>query len=146
MGWLRKRKREQEKQISPPKECDHLWKDFPWYLNGTYDAASRTVELKVYEPYVCIKCKKRKDVLLDSYIRNNISSYNESNEVINKRVENYEEYIKPKAVVEDMVNDEQLVDRQALNILAMLRGETGSEHSLRYVKSDGTVVEYEAKE
>lgn len=145
MGWLGKKNREQEKPIlSPPKECNHMWKDFPWYIDSEYDAFSKTVDLKVYEPYVCIQCKKRKDVLLDSYTRY-ATSYDEANKIVGNRIEDYEDRIRPKAVIEDMVNDEQLVDRQALNIIAMLRGETAPEHSLRYVKSDGTLIEYEIK-
>lgn len=145
MGWLGKKKREEEKPLLPPKECNHQWKDFPWYINADYDSFSRTVELKIYEPYVCIRCKKRKDVLLDAYTRCGLS-YDEANKAVNNRIEDYEDHIQPKAVVEDMVHDEQLVDRQALNILAVLRGETKPEHTLRYVKSDGSVVEYEIKE
>ena len=55
MCWLFKRKK-----IEEPK-CRHTWKDFPWYLKSTYYSGQSSYDIAIYEPYVCILCKERKD-------------------------------------------------------------------------------------
>ena len=100
--------------------CNHKWKDFPWYIViGEYDTSKYPYDdlrytIRVKEPYVCIKCKKRRDELLYSYEC-------DSKDYRDKKVEElrsqYSDKIKPIVEVEDMVLDEQLVDRDYLKLI-----------------------------
>ena len=47
-----------------PKECSHKWRDFPWYMEYDYDTNTGSLKVGIYEPYVCIHCKKRENVTL----------------------------------------------------------------------------------
>lgn len=105
----------------PPKVCNHAWKDFPWYIIGQYTKYAYTThyEYNIYEPYVCIYCGERKDVRLEHLERDNIS-IQEADELLNDAHETYKDYIKPRAIIEDMINDFKLVDPQTLYYYEML--------------------------
>lgn len=105
-----RKKNETIKEVVPP-ECDHKWKDFKWYIRVDRPLDSYT--LKILEPYVCIHCKKRKDIVLfQEQIR--------GREQVDKRVEElvsfYKDYLQDIAILEDEINDFQLVDRDYLKI------------------------------
>lgn len=76
--------------------------------------------IEIYEPYVCIHCKKRKDILLldVSYI---CSSKKEGDKLYDEVQEEYKDQLRPRAVIEDMINDFQLVDRSYLEIAQALK-------------------------
>ena len=112
------KKKEEPEQIKPP-ECRHKWRDFPWYIDSTYYTNGVQVA-EVVEPYVCIHCKKRKDVTLDSYRWEHLKNYNQGCDLVSSVEETYSGKIKPRAEVEDMINDFQLVDREYLEIAASL--------------------------
>lgn len=100
-------------------ECSpHKWKDYKWILeyvvkrvkspSGAYEDI---MEYSIIEPYVCVKCGKRKDIKLET---GKISLANRTLEnVILAFNEAYPE-IKPKAEVENAINDDINVDREYL--------------------------------
>lgn len=97
---------------SPP--CNHKWKDFPWYIESTlFDNGKLLVE--IIEPYVCIYCKKQKNIILKKITRSNITRSG-ANELICELEEKYKDFIKDEAVVNDMINDMILVDREYLRL------------------------------
>ena len=120
MRWPWKRKAE-EPAVMVSMECPHTWKDFPWVLKGIYDSKSNEIHIVITEPYVCIHCKKRIDAtLLDCYKH----AYNRerADEIVKAYRNEYDEYIRDAAIVEDMINDAIYVDREKLGIVEKLRG------------------------
>lgn len=110
-------KRRKPPELIEPLPCNHKWRDFPAYMTYSYSCQELTV--KIYEPYVCVYCKERRDELL-----NMIKRYGVKREdiytILNGIEKKYAAIIKPRPIVEDMVKDEQLVDRQHLEIHDML--------------------------
>ena len=91
----------------------------------TYSYSCQELTIKIYEPYVCVYCKERRDELL-----NRITLYEVKRKdlyaILNEIEKKYAAIIKPRPIVEDMVKDEQLVDRQHLDIHDMLHAGGGS--------------------
>lgn len=116
-------KKKKESVAETPLKCNHKWQDFRWILEVSY--ANRMLHIKIWEPYVCIYCKERKNVKIgDGYYEN--VSRKEADEIIDDVREKYKNYIEEEAIVEDEINDFQLVDRQWLEIAYALRkGQTG---------------------
>lgn len=109
------------KKKSKSKVCNHKWKDFPWYLAISYYDTERYYSspdyrytLKVVEPYVCIKCKDRRDEVLMTYESN---SREKRDAKVKELQQTYPDKIRPIVEIEDMVKDEQLVDREYLKLL-----------------------------
>ena len=129
-----------KKSKEPPKpvECRHHWKDFPWYYEATYYSDHRKLEAKLVEPYVCIHCKERKNISLRTYSSVDVS-YNEAKKFIDEWERKYSDHIEDRAIVEDMIHDMQLVDREYLAIVESLANpisglETEMEKLLKTVK------------
>lgn len=111
--WWRKKKEQ------PPSKCNHHWQDFPWYVESTYNRDTQLLIVRITKPYVCIHCKKRKDVVLLD--RNAIfNTFEEANEWFNDIMEPYNEYTEPRAIVEDKIANMQLVDEEYLKYYRML--------------------------
>ena len=106
------------KKKNKPTVCNHKWKDFPWYLHThhrtEYDG-EKVYAVEVYEPYICVKCKERRNECLGGFESNSQKARDEKAKEIK---ETYPDKIKGRLEVEDMVKDEQLVDRDYLNLLA----------------------------
>ena len=117
MGWFKKKQKTEVKPIE--FTCNHKWRDFPWYIKATYYDSVRRFELQIIEPYVCIHCKERKDVVLHEVVRNN-SSWKHVEELLAECEEKYGEHCQSRPVIEDMIHDMQLVDRQYLKIAESL--------------------------
>lgn len=120
MAWFKRKTQEPQVPSIPP--CRHIWKDFPWYVNTS---ASRVdfgwnVKISVYEPYVCVLCKERKDVLLVEGVALGYT-VQEAEREVKERLEEFKDKIAPRAVIEDEINDMILVDRQKLEIYENLR-------------------------
>lgn len=102
--WFKK------KVVTPPlqekkPECNHKYKDFDWYYDATYYMDTERYVVKVYEPYVCILCGYRKDVLLEEK-----SGYGrEKLRKVEDRIDQYPK-VKDRAYVEDEIADMQLLD------------------------------------
>lgn len=110
------------KQTAAPKVlCRHKYQDFPWYIESEYDHADRTLTLTVNEPYVCIFCGHRRDIELEEHIRARIS-VEAANQYIHNVRAKYAEHIKDRAIVENLVHDAILVDREALEIYKQIMG------------------------
>ena len=114
-----------KKEQSPPPEptlpvCRHKWRDFPWYMEEKYSIPCGNLHIRILEPYVCVHCKERKDVvLLDEEYRGM------SGKDIERKITAYHQQfahrLQPRPIVEDMIHDMQLVDREYLDILYRLR-------------------------
>jgi len=96
-----------------PKECKHKYKDFPWFISLERDERSilERYRLKVVEPYVCLLCKKRTDVVLSCVANVDMDNMNDK---IKELKDRYKGKIEERAIVEDMVSDCQLVDKSFL--------------------------------
>ena len=111
MGWLFNRKKKET--TLEKKECNHKWKDFPWYIQSTYYPESSSYNIAIYEPYVCILCKERKDIIL-SKLSHTGETFEQCLEQIETAEEVYKDHIQPRAVVEDMIHDFQMIDKAYL--------------------------------
>ena len=123
MSWFN-RKKEPEKPIviqEKTKECNHKYIDFDWYMKTEYNESTNDYSIEVYEPYVCIFCKNRRDELLDySYGR----GYERKDyEDAKREFEALYPKIKPMAIVEDQIKDMQLVDKYTLDAYFTLHPE-----------------------
>ena len=122
-AWLKKlfsRRGGSSKSEGPPP-CPHTWKDFPWYINFVYNTYTSELKVCIYEPYVCVHCKKREDICLDTYVRTNIPSVEKAREEVSKIEKNLEGHTKPRVLVEDMINDYIYVDREKLGIIEKIK-------------------------
>lgn len=117
MGFLKKKKIEE----TPEPECKHKYRDFPWYLTAVQNHSGCTIS--IIEPYVCVWCGNRRDVVLhelfkDSSMYKNLTK--EATSTIKYFEEIYKDQLQPRAVVEDQINDMKLVDRDYLRALALI--------------------------
>ena len=103
-----------------PKEpvCAHKWRDSEhWYFE--LSMGKDMVRYKIIEPYVCVFCKQRKNVVLEEGVEpapDMAGAY----EVI-RRLKRIYPKLCDRAIVEDEINDAILVDREYLKILDSLR-------------------------
>lgn len=135
MLWFRKKESTFE---LPEIPHEHTWKDMPWYMSVRYNGNDHTAGYTIIEPYICVTCGERKNVTLESEDWSNISV--EEREKIFSRIKNrYKKYLKPRAVVEDMINNILLVkDANRLNMLEKMQGlphqNCGTSAEMRQVK------------
>lgn len=128
MGWFSRRKKEIEEASKDTLEIEfkipheHTWKDMPWYMTIMYDGERKTASYSIIEPYICIKCGEREDKLLEKNTWQNISP--EAREEEYKKVQKrYKDYLKPRAVVEDMINNILMVkDVKHLEMMEKMQG------------------------
>lgn len=116
--WDKKKKQEQDKKVTPP-ECHHHWKDFPWYIKSEY-SQNGYFSFHVYEPYVCIYCKKRQDKLLyefDTFF----PDVKKAHKFVNEFEEEHKDRLQDQVITEDEIADMQLVDREYLEIYEALK-------------------------
>lgn len=106
-----------KKKIAPPTVCNHKWKDFPWFDVYGHDSLTGKYFFRIMEPYVCIKCKERRDKMLMQFTSN---SMEERDLTLAEYKKKYKEKLLDMAEVEDMVQDEILVDREYLKLLEQL--------------------------
>lgn len=114
MGWFFKKNTPPE-----PPPCKHKYQDFPWYVESTYYMNSNTWVARIFEPYVCVHCKHRKNVLLQELTR--IGDLEKTDKWLADLMTEYSEHIQPRPIVEDMIADMQLVDRQWLETMMFLK-------------------------
>lgn len=121
MAWFKKEKA-QEKATRIKIPCKHKYRDFPWYIKGIYDVNYHEYEIYIKEPYVCVWCGERQDKVLQHIERRGTEEDCQNDiEIFEKE---YEGYIMSRAIIEDMINDMQLVDRDYLRALAIVNPET----------------------
>ena len=123
--WNRKAKSEVTSTEQEKPACSHKYRDFHWYIEGEYRAHPPTMfEVRVVEPYVCVWCGHRKNQVLQTVTRE--GKYATKSEMMNitqSLMETYQSKIRPRAFVEDEINDMQLVDRDYLRALSLLHPE-----------------------
>lgn len=129
MCLFRKKKRQEDPALAmlETMKCLHKFQDFPWYIEGLfkfcdYDFNYGKQTISIYKPYVCIHCKERKDVLLQE-MHNAHMTEAEGDQWYNAVRKQYAEHIKPRPVVEAMINDMQLVDREYLELAKLYHPE-----------------------
>lgn len=110
------------KKIDPPVlieplPCNHKWYDFPPFLD--YTLSQNVLHVWITEPYICIYCKEREDKRLVDDTYGGVSKAG-AEDILNHYKKEYEGLLKPVGVVEDMVNDFQMVDKQSLEIAQQL--------------------------
>lgn len=121
------RKHQQQQEIKPIKlECKHKYRDFPWYIEashyvGRYGSPVARYEINIIEPYVCVFCGDRQNKVLKHIER--FGSYSECEETVNSIQKIYADHIQDKVLVEDAIADLQLVDRDYLRALAIIKPE-----------------------
>lgn len=123
-----KQKVEQKEPIVSP--CSHHWKDFNWYINATYNFSPVGYVngykrkpygiLEIVEPYVCIHCKERKNVILDRFETAPMTYERFLEEYKHLMNHEFKDKIKPRALVEDEIHDFQLVDTEYLKFARQL--------------------------
>lgn len=111
-----------------PRTCDHKWTDIRidgeecWYVDSILDG--NKVQYSIIEPYVCIHCKQRKDVVLaqqTTSFTTKTAAYDYYDKLRKDLKKQYPQ-IKDRAIVEDKISDVQLVDRDYLRVAAMVLG------------------------
>lgn len=129
--WNKKEVRTKTVEIDPVIEipipkCIHTWKDFPAYIKEQYIGPKQESTLEVVEPYVCVHCKERKNVTLYTETETglNRSEHNEKRESWERK---YSKILKPRIIVEDMINDEIYLDPVKLAIVDKLRSTKNEE-------------------
>ena len=116
------KKKQKTQPIVPVKvECSHKWRDFPWYLEGTYDTSWKEYTVNIIEPYVCVWCGKRQDKTLHSITR--YGTKKDMQETVSALMDTYGDHIKARAFIENDIADMQLVDREYLRALAIIKPE-----------------------
>lgn len=136
MSWFTKKKNnnkvEEVSTLYVPKECEHFWWDSsPYFIfswNVYYSEANKKREkekqlgrlvTKIYETYICCKCKQRNDEVLQTIEIEDITRNNALIE-IEKQKEEYKNFCKPRAEVEDEINDLIYgIDRNLLQTIAL---------------------------
>lgn len=122
MGLFNRKKKQKELVIPEiPHTC--VMKDLPWYMEIRYNGTQHTAGYSIIEPYICINgCGKRINKVLEQCDWADISVEDREKEfeAIRKR---YRKYLKPRAVVEDMINNILLVkDPDYLDMVEEMRG------------------------
>lgn len=106
----------------PEIKHEHTWKDLPWYMEAEYNGVKNTAQYEIIEPYICITCGERKNVVLEKCAWQNITVKDREEEFA-KVQKKYKKYLKPRAVVEDMINNILLVkDPEHLEMVENIRG------------------------
>lgn len=136
--WLFKRRTREPPILINQSKCSHTWKDFPWYMQSSWtayanntlnpgiytDIAKGRLVMSIFEPYICIHCKERKDIKLYESSHDNMT-LGQASAYIRNEMEKFKDNIKPIPVVEDMIHDYVLVDQEKLKIAEKIlnRGE-----------------------
>lgn len=125
MGIFSRKKKNTEEE-NPKLEFkfkhEHVFKDMPWYMEVQYDGAEKTASYQIIESYICITCGERQNKVLEkeSWQGITVDAREKEYEAIRKR---YHKYLRPRAVVEDMINNILLVkDPGRLEMLEKMRG------------------------
>lgn len=108
--------------VLPVPAHQHTFKDLPWYLLIDYNEGKRTFNYRIIETYICIDCGETKEIELESNSYTNVSPEFREKTLAKVR-KKYRQYLRPRAVVHDMINDIKYVkDPEALASIERLRG------------------------
>lgn len=115
MCLFKKKHKQTNIVITKTPECDHKYREFPWYKRMIYYTGSNSMNLVIYKPYVCIHCRKRKNVELVNIDRVDLS-WEEALKVSGEYEERYKGKLVDYALVEEQIADFQLIDREYLKL------------------------------
>lgn len=109
MWFFKKKKKEVITPSTPIKrECQHKWKDFPWYIDARWGRFPNNknywCDIELKEPYVCIWCKKREDILLKKWHREPIRE-EDIITLVNEINTRHKSKIKSREEIEDEIQD-----------------------------------------
>ena len=124
MGIFKKKQQKPETAPRVRTPCEmfgHTWKDFPAYMQAIWNNYTDEGEVTITEPYVCLYCKERKDVELYTANYNNLNKP-QFKKVVDVLSEEYKSILKPRGIVEDMINDLIYVDKEKLDAWELLHG------------------------
>ena len=122
MFFRKKKAKESQREIpviqSPCQRGDHRYRDFNWYIKtvDVSDYYSSSYIVRVIEPYVCIHCGHREDIILGEWKFRKKSDRDEMVKGLPLKYRN----IRSVLEIEDAINDMQLVDREYLSIMQQL--------------------------
>jgi hypothetical protein len=118
-------------QPEKPPECLHKYRDYAPYLIYRANAGTGILSYKIVEPYLCLKCKERTDVCLEEGERffSNIEEY----KAILVALKEQYPFLRDRALVEDEINDDMLVDREYLRAVDVLQGKVAADRSIKLV-------------
>ena len=116
-----------------------MWRDYPWYIETSYDHDDRSVTYDVVENYVCVLCKERKRVVLQ-HGRGCGLSFNEARDLVTSIAAEFASHLESKAIVEDMIHDDMLVDRERLKIWEKLNERSGKQIAAAISQEQGEAV------
>lgn len=120
MFWFKKRANTNSEIPELPHQ--HVFKDMPWYMEIQYNGEHKTAGYRIIEPYICVTCGERIDKVLEREDWSNIT-VGDREKYFQKVRNRYKKYLKPRAVVEDMINNILLVkDANRLNMVEKMIG------------------------
>ena len=98
---------------SPCELFGHNWRDFPPFLEYDWNGRSNHSTIVIKEYYVCTCCHKKETKIL---LSRQYQGYDQDYffDQVKELKEEYKDILKSEAIVEDMVNDAIMVDRQKL--------------------------------
>lgn len=112
----------QKPKEEKPKECNHKYKDFPWYYESTYYTQSKWWKMTITAPYVCVICGHRINKVLDEH-GSNCTSIADAEKRKDEYLDLLEGRLELRAIVEEMIADTQLVDREFLKYYELVHGD-----------------------
>lgn len=135
MSLFRKKKQETPETPAPVirSPCEifgHTWKDFPAYMTAIWTKYGES-SVTITEPYVCLCCKQRKDVPLLHFQYYNISR-NTLADIKRQYEQEYASILKPRGIIEDMINDVIYVDREKLDAWERLHSNTKKKEEFKF--------------
>lgn len=115
-----------EELSKPPcqqKGGHHLFRDFPPVTAYAWNGMDTASYIELRESYVCVFCGERVTKTLEK-ITYTHSSYDEFFKKYDEFKDKYKDIVKPMGIVEDMINDAIMVDRQKLMYWEQLHAPT----------------------
>lgn len=103
-----------KKEDKGPTPCNHKYKDFHWYTEVSYDEENYSFPytVAIIAPYVCVKCKERRNEILHEY---NFKTKSSAFKCEEKFAKEFPDHIRPLLLIEDEIKDMQLIDREYLD-------------------------------
>ena len=117
MGFFRKKaETAAEEKVVVPCPCEifgHIWQDFPWIIEDTYDnSLDLPSQIIIKEYYMCRVCHELQEKILWGQCEG--LSRKQHDEKVDRIMKQYKDYVKPKPIVMDMIHDMKLVDKEKL--------------------------------
>lgn len=128
MGIFKKKKQETtavEEPLVIKTPCEvfgHTYKDFPPYIEAVYGGKGYVSHIFMTESYVCTCCRDRINKTLDDYEFISFSM-DKFNKELRHYEDKYKDFVTPRPIVEDMIQDAIMVDKEKLAAWEQLHGQ-----------------------